>query len=305
MKMNWDSAEQIAAFFDFPDTLREDPVALRLAIIRKMASVHPDHHQGNFKDIETETLWDQLNSAKVFLDTQDKAAFLDQTSTQLIPLSQVTELVKVISQTGRNSIENSVSSLKAEARSDARSDGIVPRISSGVAATICAFLFAFPNTVKDNPIIGELLKNQQMQLMLLILSFFFAMLFMMTWSNEKRQEAKVDFLSTEEGLKHTLYKLSRHINNSRRFAHNDLIQAIRPSSRNSRSSYLEVMNPFIFSSNRLSMSLADKIASLQLDKLKQRGMIIELPQTGLDRTYEFSETAYLGLVGSKELNSEL
>lgn len=305
MKMNWESAEQIAAFFDFSDTPHEDPVALRLAIIRKMASVHPDHHQGNFKDAETETLWDQLNSAKVFLDTQDKAAFVSKKNTQLIPLSQVTELVKIITEAGKPSFENSVSSLKAEARSDARSDGILPRISSGVAATICAFLFAFPNTIKDNPILGDLLKYQLTQMILLTLSFFFAMIFMMTWSNEKRQEAKVDFLSTEEGLKHTLYILCRHINSAPRFAHSDLIQAISPRSKNSRSGNLEVMNPFGFGSNRLSMSLADRIASLQLDKLKQRGMIIELPQTGLDRIYEFSENAYLELARAKEPNAKL
>ena len=303
MNMNWDSTEQIAIFFDFPEATHNDPVALRLAITRKMASVHPDNNQGDFEDIKTETLWNQLHSAKAFLDVRGKTGIGDQTNTQMIPLSQVTELVKVITEAGRPSLEASVSALKAEARSDARSDVTVPRISSGAIATICGFLFAFPNTVKDNPIFGHLLKYTEVQLFLFIMSFMFAMIFVMTWSNEKWQEQKVGFLSTEEGLKHTLSALNHQNNNSRQFTHSNLTQAINPTSRYGHFVSHEIMTSFMFGSKRLSMSLTDKIATLQLDKLKQRGVIIELPQAGLERTYEFSESAFRGFTGAKEQNS--
>lgn len=46
------------------------------------------------------------------------------------------------------------------------------------------------------------------------------------------------------------------------------------------------------STPKLSRSIVDKIALMQIEKLIQRGLIVELPHSGLDRIFELSEAAY-------------
>jgi hypothetical protein len=297
--MNWESSEQIAAFFDLREAAEGDLGALRRAVVKKMASIHPDSNESGFPDFETEELWHQLHSAKAFLDESLAMSKPDTPQNQMIPISQVKELVKIFSQVRSNSIESRLSSLKAEARGDARSRGMVPRIGSGAFAAICAFLFAFPSSAKDNPLIGHWVQTTAAQWILLIATAYSAAFFLMTWTRERRQEELTEFLSSEEGMRQTMIRMierrARSDGHPRRFTLPEWTKQLMPNRHH------EYFSPWLalIGGRNISRSLADKIATLHVERMAERSVIIELPQKGFDRVFEISPATYEELVNQR------
>lgn len=119
--MDWKNNKEIAAYFKFSNVMESDPNGLRQAIVRKMASIHPDNTSGIFIDDESKNLWQHLNSAKEFIDNQSIEKSTDENDKQLIPMSQVMDLVKVITATGTQTVSLTPSLIKSEVRSDTRS----------------------------------------------------------------------------------------------------------------------------------------------------------------------------------------
>lgn len=290
--MNWNSPEQIATYFGLRDAAEDDLEALRRAVTKKMASIHPDTNPDGFSDQETEELWHQLHSAKEFIEKAIASSRSESSGNQLIPVSQVTALVKSITQAGLQPAETRLSSLKVEAREDARSRGFIPRIGSGVFATISAFLFTFSSSAKDHPLLGEWLQTTTAQYFLLAAMLYSGMFFFMTWTRERRQETLVEFLSSEEGLRETMTNLFQRRSDRneqfRRFTLRNLTEELRPSRHREHFSPLSVL----FGGQYISRSVADQIAALHVERLVKRGVIIELPQKGLDRVFEVSRATY-------------
>ena len=290
--MKWNSTEQIATYFDLRGTDEDGLDALRRAITKKMASIHPDTNRDGFPNSETEELWHTLHSAKEFIEKSIASSGLESSQNQLIPVSQVTELVKSITQAGLQPVETRLLSLKTEARDDARSRGIVPRIGSGVFAAVSTFLFTFSSSAKDHPLMGGWLQTTMAQYILLAAMFYSGIFFLMTWTRERRQEELVEFLSTEDGLRETMIHLFRRHSekheHTRRFTLRGLTQELMPSR------HWEHYSPFLvlFGRQYISRSLADKIAALHVERLLKRGVVIEHPQKGLDRVFEMSGATY-------------
>lgn len=297
--MNWKDNKEIAAYFKFSNDMGSDSSGLRQAIVRKMASIHPDHNSGIFIDDESKNLWQHLNSAKEFIDNQPIENSLDENNNQLIPMSQVMDLVKVIAATGNQTISLTPSSIKSEVRSDTRSRAFLPRLGSGVFATLSAFFFTFPNTAKDNPIIGPWLKIPESQYYLLCITLISGWLFIRTWIQEKKQEEIIDYLSSDEGLRRILSNMFYGYNDSnmleRKFSLASFTSAIKLRRHNHESLPIKIMGLYrsalLGVTPRLTRSILDKIALMQIEKLIQRGVVVELPHSGLDRTFEISEAA--------------
>lgn len=290
--MTWNSPEQIATFFNIKDNDDKDLNSLRFSLTKKMASIHPDSNGGTFSDNETEQLWHELQSAKDFIEKSIADSKSESSKNHMIPIDQVKELLGTFNQLGLQPVTTTISSLKAEARDDARSRGFIPRIGSGAFAAICTFLFAFPNSMKDNPIIGKWLENPMFQLILLVLILYSGVFFLMTWTRERRQAERVEFLSTEEGLRNTMIRLfqqrDKETEHPRRFTLRDFTKALGPSKYSANHPPISLL----FGGGSISDSLADKIANLHISKLLSRGVIIETQQEGLDRTFEVSRVIF-------------
>lgn len=298
--MNWKNNKEIAAYFKFSNVMGSDSSELRQAIVRKMASIHPDNNSGIFIDDESKNLWQHLNSAKEFIDNQSIEKSKGENHKQLIPMSQVMDLVKVITAAGTQTVSLTPSLIKSEVRSDTRTRAFLPRLGSGVFATLSAFFFTFPNTAKDNPIIGPWLQRPESQYYLLCVSLLSGWLFIRTWIKEKRQEELIDFLSSDEGLRRILSEMScGYVGfniSERRFSLPAFTRAINLRYSNREPVIAKVIMGYkslLFGSMpKLSRSIVDKIALMQIEKLIQRGLIVELPHSGLDRMFELSEAAY-------------
>lgn len=298
--MDWKNNKEIAAYFKFSNVMESDPNGLRQAIVRKMASIHPDNTSGVFIDDESKNLWQHLNSAKEFIDNQSIEKSTDENDKQLIPMSQVMDLVKVITATGTQTVSLTPSLIKSEIRSDTRSSAFLPRLGSGVFATLSAFFFTFPNTAKDNPIIGPWLQLPNSQYYLLCVSLLSGWLFIRTWIQEKRQEELIDYLSSDEGLRRILFNMFYgHVDHNmlgRQFSLPSFTHAIKLRHSNRDPSIVRIMEVYksvlLGATPKLSRSIVDKIALMQIDKLIQRGLVVELPHSGLDRIFELSEAAY-------------
>ncbi|HBU6319966.1 hypothetical protein OIN57_06335 [Klebsiella pneumoniae] len=298
--MNWKDNKEIAAYFKFSNVMESDSSELRQAIVRKMASIHPDNNSGIFIDDESKNLWQHLNSAKEFIDNQSIEKSKGENHKQLIPMSQVMDLVKVITAAGTQTVSLTPSLIKSEVRSDTRTRAFLPRLGSGVFATLSAFFFTFPNTAKDNPIIGPWLQRPESQYYLLCVSLLSGWLFIRTWIKEKRQEELIDFLSSDEGLRGILSEMScGYVGfniSERKFSLPAFTRAINLRYSNREPVIARVIMGYkslLFGSMpKLSRSIVDKIALMQIEKLIQRGLIVELPHSGLDRMFELSEAAY-------------
>ncbi|EPF6087188.1 hypothetical protein DMB99_07060 [Proteus mirabilis] len=298
--MNWKNNKEIAAYFNLPNITGNDTSELRQAIVRQMALLHPDNNSGIFIDDESKKRWQQLSSAKEFIDNQSIEKSMGENNKQMVPMSQVMDLVKVITATGTQTVSLTPSLIKSEVRSDVRIRAFLPRLGSGVFATLSAFFFTFPNTAKDNPIIGPWLQRPESQYYLLGVSLLSGWLFIRTWIQEKRQEELIDYLSSDEGLRRILSSMFcecfKFNMSERKFSLPDFTRAIKLRHSAREPHIARVMMAYksllLGSAPKLSRTIIEKIALMQIEKLIQRGLVVELPHSGLDRIFEISEAAY-------------
>lgn len=297
--MKWNNPEQIAAYFDLQGFEDGDLAALRRAVVKKMASIHPDKNPEKFSDPKNEELWHELNSAKEFIQDEAEITRPSSSGNEMIPISQVTELVKLITQSNSVPAATRVSELKNEARQDAHSRGFIPRVGSGAFAAVSAFLFTFSSSAKDHPLLGEWLQTTTAQYVLLVAMLYSGMFFVMTWARERRQEGLVEFLCSEEGLRETMIRLldgRSDRNHPRKFTLREFTEQLRPSRHRAHYSPLLVL----FGGQHISRSIADQISSVQLERLTKRGIVVELPDKGLDRAFEVSRSAYDAITNQSE-----
>ncbi|MGX8894959.1 hypothetical protein ACWWJS_26545, partial [Enterobacter cloacae] len=81
---------------------------------RQMALLHPDNNSGIFIDDESKKRWQQLSSAKEFIDNQSIEKSMGENNKQMVPMSQVMDLVKVITATGTQTVSLTPSLIKSE-----------------------------------------------------------------------------------------------------------------------------------------------------------------------------------------------
>lgn len=286
--MDWESIEQVNSYFGL-DVDNDNPNAVRRAIIKKMRKIHPDNNENQFKSENERLLWNELNSAKEFLNNFDKE------SATLISMSQLPAIIQSIQKANLPSIENRVSDFRQEVRADSHSRYLPFRIGSSVFAGIFGSLWAFSRALKDHPVLGDFISSKQANLAFILLMLLSGFCFLLTWVIEKKQEEHLDRLLTEEGIGTTIINLLRgpreiwieRQGNRRRFTLRDITWVL-----SKRGSIDE------FSSHKLRPGIAEKVAKLQIASLKERGALIELPNKGFERIYELSTEATNELIGN-------
>jgi hypothetical protein len=281
--MNWLNVEQIVAYFEI-DSSPDDIQAIKKALKKRMSKLHPDNNSQRPQTEDQKDDWQELVSAKEFMD--------NKSDNQLISLSQLPALIKSLNAAALTPIDTRITNLKNDAHQSFHRSNALPRIGSGVFAAITGFLFTFSGAIKDHPLLGEWLSTSTSQMVLLGLMFYSGVFFIYTWIREKRQEEKVAWLTSNEGIKRTLAQvLKRERNddqsNNNRITPTNLISEItgREFSRHTESVAI------ILSRARLPLSIAEKIALIQIDSLLERGVLVELPAKGFEKTYEVTRQA--------------
>jgi hypothetical protein len=211
----WNSAEEITSRFrlaapsgDLPGVLAE--------LKRRMVEAHPDRNGGEFPT---------LDHKAEFIDLQSGIEYVEQLSRSqnaLVPVTQVTALVEAMTQAlaRRERMPDLTSEthlkLIQDVRSSLRGAYFGPKITSGVALAISSGLFVFMGSLKDHPILGNLVREPSFGNLLITAWLASGGLFLLLWYRERQSESRADYLLSDEIISHIFPLLCETTVNPRR-----------------------------------------------------------------------------------------
>jgi ribosomal protein S25 len=290
--MNWRSTEDVIRSLKLSSDSK-DFNALKRELRTRLAEVHPDKNGGQFADEATEAEYNKISAAYEFITHASDDAHA------LIPVTQLPAIIKAVREAQVAPTQTQINSLKAECRTESRAMAhdrhLLPKIGSGVFAAICAFLFTFSGSLADHPLLGMYAKNPMVQIGLLVVAASSGFFFIMTWSRERREEAKVEWLMSDQGRRDIFDKLLREARDpmsGRRkgqFTARQVVDAIMEKSGLHYRSSVSIMASFLFSRRGLSISVAEKITEVHLLELEKRGAIRRVEDPSIEAVYEFED----------------
>lgn len=281
--MAWNSLDEIIEEYELSSN-RDDLEGLRSELLSKLVELHPDKTGGSFPSKETEEKYHRISSAIDFVSG------LSQESKALIPISELIAIIKgfneaqiIPKQTQMNTFRKEI---RDENREALRTRYTISRISSGVFASICLALFTFSNALQQHPLMGPLLDNTISQITLLGLSVYAGMFFLLTWYIERKHEAALEFLLSEDGLRAIFYVL---LEKGKRFTLIDVLDRIRLTNiGNYRRSASDIFSAPI-GKPRMRSSVVEKIANMHLIELENRRVVHRLDIPSISPVYQVDE----------------
>jgi hypothetical protein len=131
--------------------LGETADEIRAEIKREMAPLHPDKNGMKFVSPEAEARYHQLNEAKAEIAAAEVA------SKSLVPVSAIRDIVELIN-TNKAVDSKAIYESKLEAAIKdttyrASKRGFVPKIGITAVTTVLTFLWLFPKTVEEHPVL--------------------------------------------------------------------------------------------------------------------------------------------------------
>lgn len=232
--MPFQSIDDIVSSFDLKSTDKE---FIRNELNQRRVAIHPDKNGGQFKSREEENLYSSINEAIEFIDNSNNSQLL-------IPAKEVTDLIKAVTQLIPN---NKTNYIEQEIRDQISSSLVnysrqllAPRLGLTAVTAIVSFVFLFPKTVSEHPILKKLLDGKEsiFSLTWLFIMAYTIAYWYITFSREERLKRILSNLKTEnlqnrifeEFFKSEISFRSRYSNtsnNSNVFSKSDLIQFIR------------------------------------------------------------------------------
>jgi len=297
--MNWTATEDIVRDLKLEASPR-DYDALKRELRTRLATLHPDKNGGVFPDKGIEEMYNSVSSAYEFV------THASDDSRALIPVSQLPAIIKAVREAQVAPAQLQISALRAEFRIESRMGThdryIFPKIGSGVFAAVCAFLFTFSGSLAGHPILGPLSKNSEMQYGLLAAASLAGIFFVLTWVRERKQEAKEEWLISEQGRRKIFNELlnqaSDPMDSERdgRFTGREVVTLIQRESYESFSMPFLFLTPFrllgMFTRPCLSLALAEKITEVHLLELEKRGAISRVEGPSIDTVYQIDERIF-------------
>jgi len=305
--MTYQSTEELVAKLH----LQADPADInevRSRIREELASIHPDkQHNREFRSSEDRERFNELVEALEYLETRKKL------ETALIPVNQVTELIKAINKVQEPTREEKAAKVKDECRStyeqETKSKYMIPRISSGVLAGFCAIIFhnsdkfynaiMVPNGFDNRPLLAKIIEPSTFQFFVSGAFLTASVLFLFTWIFERKEKAKEEWLLSDYGRRSILAKVLKRKRTYQRdavtFTLKDWASEILIFDRNKpKAHYLhhsvngsDRSQSFLpFQYGITSQSLAEKIARLHINELQHDGVVNKVKIRKLEPTYE-------------------
>ena len=289
--MTWTSIEQIVRGLRL-DSRFDDYDGLKRELRIKIAELHPDKKGGEFSSSEDEGRYNSALSAYEFVN------LLCHESTALVSVTQLPAIIKAVRDAQLGSTQQQVGQLRAECREENRLDAhnryALPRISSGVFAAVCASLFTFSGSLAEHPLLGILAKNMIFQISLLVLAFYAGIFFLLTWVQERKEDALADYLMSEKARRkifdqvlHKTRVLSEDVS-SQQFTIRDVMDVVDTQwtgHRHYKSS--SIFKSVLFGNRGVKPSLIEKITLIHLLELEKRGAIHQIEAPSMDSIYEF------------------
>jgi hypothetical protein len=258
-----------------------DLESIRKGIRAERAAIHPDKTGGEFASQQAKRRYQTLDEGLKYVDASRNAAH------GLVQLSQLPEIIQVLRSLQTPHLQADIAQLRNECRDDERkflhSRYMLPRLSSGIIAAVCGFLFTFSGQMKDHPLLGGLATSPGFTGFLLVFGMPSLMLFLATWFRERMEEAFVDSLLTDSGLRGSFKRfLQDRADDSKAITICDYAEFLQDASQSSS------LAPYPLARS-LRSSVCEKIARLHLLTLESRGAVKQLETPSVDLEYEVNE----------------
>lgn len=251
--------------------------ALSKALKSERASLHPDKNGNRFNSVESETRYHFINKALSHLDE------LDAKSRQLVPMSEVTKLVEVMSKS--IALRNAPTSKEIETSSRQNIRFELGRkykgkkIGSGVIAGFLGFMVTQAPNLEQNPILKPFIGEPLFQQVILMICFYSAAFFVLLWYREGKEESLANYMLSEAPLRQIFELLKNEERDS--ITSHDIYSAVCHVSWGQRS-----YSPFDkLLRTRLCASAIDQVVEIQTQRLIERKAIEILDVPSVDRQY--------------------
>jgi hypothetical protein len=282
--MNWLSSNEVISKLDLhPEG--DSPEEILTCLRRELAALHPDKTDGKFASAAAEERWHKLTSAREYIES------IAHRQLAVIPINELPSLIKSLREAAQEPIAVRSSRLVAESRVNIKQKTLFPKLTSGAFAGICAFLVAASGSLKDHPLFGQLLSHTTTQVVLLILMGYAAMFFVFFWMREGRAERYLEWLLTAEGTHAVLSSVLQTAESTKSghvFTFRDLVNAVFGYRRTGPRKNLSDPISMLVGSRYVDRPLAEKTAQLILDRLKDEGLVLEMPRRGLNQRFQVS-----------------
>jgi hypothetical protein len=202
---SWNSVDELMRDFGLPPM---DVAGARMELRARLSKLHPDRSGGAFKSKEAGEEFHRLTDAIAFLDSQSSGlvpvstvkALTDAFTTTLIQMRQANRL-------DSKSIEEKTGELLASRRVDISHAFRWPKVSLASVGAALAYVFLFPQHLKDHPYLGPLLKSQRANTYWFWAVGSLGAAWVVVWAVERRQQAWAERLLSFAYQRHKLREL--------------------------------------------------------------------------------------------------
>lgn len=293
--MKWKTIQEIKEYFKIDQSI-SDLKQIRDELKYSLSQLHPDKSNGEFKTAWQKEEFNKINDAVEFIDK------ISSTSTSLITIENVNEIIKTITQTLQDKKEpistSSNKELKKEYKKELNQTYSKIKIGSGSIACISTALLSMSQFFSENKVLEPFYKIPQIHLILLSLLILSGIWFLLTWFGERKEEQRKEWLFSEEGKIGTLSSVLRsniikEEEDIKYFSVIDYIKVLRL-----KKSYYSIIRikrfimkvKFALIGNpRLSQNLAEQIAQSQLNDFENRGIIKRSAKKSVETLFEIDK----------------
>lgn len=273
--MKFTSLEQIKNEFNLNQNERDE---IRSELRLKLAELHPDKIGKENFNIEE------------FTKVKDAIDYIDTFTKDLVPVEQVTDLIKIVKDlTNKNNIDsnsihfnNNIDDINKE-RKEAL---LAPKISLSVITAFLTFLWLFPKTVEEHPILKKYItfENEFSTIIWIGLLFYTILFWMLITRAENRSKNLSKKLKTER-TQNALLESFRELNGTLDFVKSDFIEHIFEK-YGIRSHRLSIF--LLVGNHGIEQETAENLANLIIEKAKNKGVINEINGSkSLDEKFEW------------------
>ncbi|HDU8571248.1 TPA: hypothetical protein RG687_001018 [Vibrio parahaemolyticus] len=251
--------------------------ALSKALKSERASLHPDKNGNKFDSDESEARYHFISSALSHLDE------LEAKSRQLVPMSEVTKLVEVMSKS--IALQNSPTSKDIEntsrqnIRFELNRKYKGKKIGSGIVAGFLGFMITQAPNFEKNPVLKPFIGEPVFLHIMLIIGLCSAAMFFWLWFREGKEESFATYMLSEAPLRDIFEFLKD--NKGDTITSYDIYQAVWYRT-GGQHHYFLASDLF---STRLCASTIDQIVEVQTQRLIERKAIEIIDTPSVDRQY--------------------
>ena len=282
----------------------KDREGLKEEIKQKLAELHPDKSGGEFRSDDEKQQYLRLSMAKGELDE------ILYSNSQLVPISVVKDLITVIDDKkqllNQEKLEEKLKTSIARYINKAKRKALLPKISSAAIAAIVSFIWFFPNSLKNHPILKNWVDfdNPAFNMIWFFILSIAIAFWVVDYLRQNRQEELSSILQ-EEQFQNELFERFITVNKKRgkrRFTKSDFInflasRELEESERleidgsEPRKSLFphELINRGYFLLRRIDRDMAGNVAEIVFLRAETNGVITKSTQKALSVVYELSE----------------